>query len=167
MKMTLLGIMCALVISLPTKASVNRPFFPLVTKFQGSFTQSKTIYHFNYRSEKDCHDDGGFFVEDSCEFPSQDEVKVKKINNLRYEITISTIGTNSRSCLFIGEATPISSKTLVAKDSESQCEVTLKYKGENSVSVDSTPDCSYYCAARVQLLIDEATRDKRHYLTLI
>ena len=42
MKKTLLSALCALVLSLPTLASVNRPFFGLTTKFEGFFSE-KTI----------------------------------------------------------------------------------------------------------------------------
>lgn len=158
MKKTLLSALCALVLSTPTLASVNRPFFALTTKFEGYFSEKKTIYYYNYRSQKDCDDDGGFYTNDTCEFPTQDEVKVKKIKPMHFEVQVSTIGVNGRSCLFVGVAQPVASKVLLAKDKESGCDLTLKYRGDNEVSVDSTPQCSYFCGARVHLIIDKALR---------
>lgn len=159
MKSTLIKSLCLVLLSLPTMASVNGPFFPLNTKFDGTFVSEKTIYFFNYLTQKECLKDGGHFTNDTCEFPAEDEVKVKKLKKTLFEIQVSTIGTNARSCLYVGQAIPTSSKTLVSRDEETGCMVYLKYKNDHQVEVESTYQCNYFCGARVSLDIKRAIRE--------
>lgn len=91
-------------------------------------------------------------------------IEISKQASEKYFLKISSIGTGSVTCDYEGEAQELNSNQLVSSDiSESEpdgCEVTVSYKSENTINVNTKGICEGYCGYGMTLNVQSAHRIK-------
>lgn len=89
-------------------------------------------------------------------------IEISKTEPGKYYLSISSVGTNSHTCGYEGEAQETNSNQIVSKEvSESEpCEVTVSFKDENTISVDTNENCKESCSYEMSMDTENAHRVK-------
>ncbi|TNF29093.1 MAG: hypothetical protein EP319_07720 [Deltaproteobacteria bacterium] len=138
---------------------------------EGTFLNKK-ITNVVVPTQDDCEggDDGARWDAESenCLVDIADVVKIKK-NEDKYSVEVITWGGNLHSCAFENEAEKIAEGHLQAKTEGSEwvdgdwqdkeCVVDIKFKDQNTLSVEANWACQVFCGMRAELSIEEAKRN--------
>ncbi len=107
----------------------------------------------------DGDEDGGF-----CIFTGAEDSVDVKAGEKGLSVAIDTITTNGHTCSFESDSAVQSGNKIVAQAKseagidDGDCEVTVTYLDENTVSVDENGKCKSFCGARATLFINQAIR---------
>ncbi len=126
-------------------------------KLEGIFKDTYPIAAHGYPNGKACKEDGGVYKDGACWFKDGGaHVEISKKAEGKYDLTVSSVGTNMHMCDYQAEALQTNQTQLLSKDGE--CEVTVNLTSKDTISVVTNGQCQDFCGANMMLDIEKATR---------
>lgn len=113
---------------------------------EGDFTATKTVSLPSYQTRTTCKEAGGTWKREACYFNTSDDVSVVRSES-GYDVSVSTVGIDAKSCHFDSSGTLQENGTLLASVATivGPCDVEIRYSGTDWVSVKSTGACNSLC----------------------
>lgn len=140
-------------LSLSLKANAELPLSK-----SGIFKDQYPVKSYGYSDAKSCEKDGGIFDGSACLFlEGGSVVEINKLIDGRYNLSISSVGTNLHFCDYEGLAFDLSDKEIFSKD-KSNCEITIKFVNDSTLRVKTNGQCQDYCGVNMTLDIEKAIR---------
>ncbi len=133
----------AIVLALSTAAFASNTG---IDPYEGDFTSPKTVSLPSMTTRSSCEAVGAYWRSDACYFNTSDDVSVYR-GQEGYDIAVSTVGLDSQSCRFESTGSLQNDGTMLASlaTAVGPCDVTLKYAGDNWISVRSSGACHSLC----------------------
>lgn len=130
----------------------------------GVFKDLYPIGSFGYPDAESCQEDGGVYDDGLCIFEDGGStIEIKKTDNGKYDLSISSVGTNMHLCDYQGEAEDLNADQIISKDSveeSNRCEVIVHFTSNDTIAVITNGKCQDYCGANMSLDVENANRSK-------
>ncbi|MDD4974211.1 MAG: hypothetical protein PHY93_07650 [Bacteriovorax sp.] len=131
----------------------------------GVFKDTHPFGSFGYPNAKACEEDGGVYNDGLCVFQDGGStIEIKKNNNGKYDLSVSSVGTNMHLCDYEGEAIDLNAVQIISKDTvgdeANRCEIVVAFTSNDTLSVITNGKCQDYCGANMSLDVENAKRSK-------
>ena len=131
----------------------------------GVFKDLHPFGSFGYPNAQACQQDGGVYNDGLCVFQDGGStIEVKKNNDGKYDLSISSVGTNMHLCDYEGEAVDLNAAQIISHgttdEDGNRCEIVVAYTSNDTLSVITNGKCQYYCGANMSLDVENAKRSK-------